>query len=142
MNLAKFSGLTTPFGRLNETLTGGLRKGEFYVIGANQGTAKRLCAPVCSRCHGRRKWRPAVLDGDGLASGIPAHGGDPRPRGPESLSRAQIAKSDYTSERIRLARATAEIADWRLPVSTKPSITPEYIVTETKRRRRATALIW
>jgi hypothetical protein len=39
-NLAKFTGLPTPFKRLNWALGGGMRPGEVYVIGGNEGTGK------------------------------------------------------------------------------------------------------
>jgi replicative DNA helicase len=38
-----------------------------------------------------------------------------------------------SEDRFRLSRASAEICGWKLLVSTKPAITPEYVGAETKR---------
>jgi replicative DNA helicase len=45
----------------------------------------------------------------------------------------QRKKADVGEEMSRLCRATATMAGWKLVVSTKPRVTPEYIVSETHR---------
>jgi replicative DNA helicase len=52
----------------------------------------------------------------------------------------QLRKSETQDEMFRLSRATAAIADWRLQVSTKPRVTPEYITAETKRIAKRSAV--
>jgi replicative DNA helicase len=53
---------------------------------------------------------------------------------------AQLKKLDTRDEMHCLVRATAAIAGWKLQVSTKPCVTPEYIASETKRRAKRSAV--
>jgi KaiC/GvpD/RAD55 family RecA-like ATPase len=133
-NLASFVGLPTPFPKLNAMLGGGLRNGEMYVIGANQGAGKtslglQFALAALRRGHGvlifsmEMGWR-AVFQ---RMAGIEAH------VDLLAFREAQRWKRESQDDRIRLAHATAEIAAWRLLVSTKSAITPGFVIAETKR---------
>ena len=133
-DLAKFTGIPTPFPRLNWILSGGMRSGEVYVIGANQGAGKTSLALqfALSALRGgfgvllfsmEMGWR-AVFQ---RMAGIEAHVDLAAFRETQRKHRA------CGEELFRLSRATGEIAMWKLQVSTKPAITPEYVVAETKR---------
>jgi KaiC/GvpD/RAD55 family RecA-like ATPase len=133
-DLASFVGMPTPFPKLNAMLGGGLRKGEMYVIGANQGAGKTSLGLQFALAALRRGfgvlifsmemgWR-AVFQ---RMAGIEAH------VDLLAFREAQRRKRESQEDRIRLAHATAEIAGWGLLVSTKSAITPALVISETKR---------
>jgi replicative DNA helicase len=133
-DLAKFTGLPTPFPKLNRALGGGMRLGEVYVIGANQGAGKTSLALQFALAALRggygvlcfsmeMSWRSVFQRMAGIEAGVDL----------SAFRAAQLRKADIGEEMSQLSRATSQIAGWRLQVSTKPSVTPEYIVNETKR---------
>jgi replicative DNA helicase len=133
-NLTKFSGLPTPFPKLNWALGGGMRPSEVYVVGGNQGTGKTSLALQFALNALRKRhsvlifsmemsWRAVFQRMAAIQAHIDLH----------AFRTAQLRKEDTRDEMLRLSRATAEIAGWNLQVSTKPSVTPEYVATETKR---------
>jgi KaiC/GvpD/RAD55 family RecA-like ATPase len=133
-DLARFEGLPTPFPKLNWMLGGGLRDGEVYVIGANQGAGKTSLAlqfalTALRKGHGvlifsmEMGWRAVFQRMAGIEARVDLL----------AFREAQRRKRETQDERLRLARATAEIVGWKLQVSNKPAVTPEYIITETKR---------
>jgi replicative DNA helicase len=133
-DLASFTGLPTPFEKLNWVLGGGMRKGEIYVIGANQGAGKTSLALQFAMAALRKGhsvlifsmemgWR-AIFQ---RMAGIEAH------VDLLTFREAQRQKRESQDDRVRLSRATGEIAGWKLLVSTKSAITPEYIISETTR---------
>jgi KaiC/GvpD/RAD55 family RecA-like ATPase len=133
-NLAKFTGLPTPFSKLNWVLGGGMRPGEVYVIGGNQGSGKTSLAlqfalTALGKGYGvvifsmEMNWRAVFQRMAGIEAGVDLH----------AFRTAQLKKGDTGPAMLRLSRATAELADRKLQVSTKPSVSPEYIATETKR---------
>jgi KaiC/GvpD/RAD55 family RecA-like ATPase len=133
-DLARFVGLPTPFARLNGMLAGGLRNGEVYVIGANQGAGKTSLAlqfalSALRRGHGvllfsmEMSHRAVFQRMAGIEAQVDLL----------AFRSAQRRKQDSQEDRIRLAHATADIAGWKLQVSTKPAVTPEYVISETKR---------
>lgn len=133
-DLASFTGMPTPFPKLNRVLGGGMRDGEVYVIGANQGAGKtslglQFALKVMSAGYGvlifsmEMGWRAVFQRMCGIHAGV-------------DLAEYRISqRKGRTNEQDRyaLGHATGEIAQWRLLVSTKPAITPEYILSETKR---------
>jgi KaiC/GvpD/RAD55 family RecA-like ATPase len=133
-DLAKFTGLPTPFPKLNSMLGGGMRNGEVYVIGANMGAGKtslvlQFALAAIRKGHGvlifsmEMGWR-AVFQ---RIAGIEAH------VDLLAFRESQRRKCENHDDRRRLSRATAELCGWNLLVSTKAGITPAYIASETKR---------
>jgi KaiC/GvpD/RAD55 family RecA-like ATPase len=133
-NVTKFKGVPTPFAKLTNILSGGMRPGEVYVIGANQGAGKTSLALQFALA--------AMRAGNGVLMfsmemnhravfqrpcGIQAHADL------GAFCEAQRAGADSRDERFRLAKAMNQIAGWKLLVSTKSAVTPEYVVSETKR---------
>lgn len=131
-DLAKFTGLPTPFPKLGPG--GGMRPGEVYVIGANQGAGKTSLAlqfglSALRRGHGvlvfsiEMNHRAVFQRMAGIEGQVDL----------AAFRTAQLKKRDIGEEMFRLSRATAALANWKLQVSTKPCVTPEYIASETKR---------
>lgn len=133
-DLASFTGLPTPFAKLNGALGGGMRKGEVYVIGANQGAGKTSLAlqfamEALRNGHGvlifsmEMGWRAIFQRMAGIEAQVDLL----------LFREAQRGKRESRDDRIQLSRATGEIVGWKLLVSTKSAITPEYVVSETDR---------
>jgi KaiC/GvpD/RAD55 family RecA-like ATPase len=133
-DLAKFTGLPTPFKKLNWMLGGGMRPGEFYAVGGNQAAGKTSLAlqfglTALRKGYGvlifsmEMNWRAIFQRMAGIEARVDLH----------AFREAQLKKADVRDEMSRLSRATSTIAGWRLQVSTKPRVTPEYITAETKR---------
>lgn len=133
-NLAKFTGLSTPFPKLNWALGGGLLPGEVYVLGGNEGSGKTSLAlqfALTALANGRgvlvfsmeMGWRAIYQRIAAIHARVDLH----------ALRSKQLKKLDTSEEMLRLCRATATISSWNLQVSTKPRITPKYISTEMKR---------
>ncbi len=133
-DLAKFTGIPTPFPKLNWVLGGGMRPGEVYVIGANQGAGKTSLALQFALTAPRKgygvlmysmemNWRAVFQRMAGIEAQVDL----------SAFRTAQLKKLNTGEEMVRLCRATAALAGWKLQVSTKPSVTPEYIAAETKR---------
>lgn len=133
-DLARFTGLPTPFPKLNAMLGGGMRNGEVYVLGANQGAGKTSLGLQFALAAMRRGYGVLIfsMEMDHRAvfqrmAGIEAH------VDLLTFREAQRRRRESQEERLRLARATGEIAAWKLLVSTKPAITPAFVISETKR---------
>jgi replicative DNA helicase len=105
-----------------------------YVIGANQGAGKTSLAlqfamEALRRGHGvlifsmEMGWREAFQ----RMAGIEAH------VDLLTFREAQRRKRESRDDRVRLSRATGEIAGRKLLVSTKSAINPKYIISETTR---------
>jgi DNA primase len=133
-NLAKFTGLPTPFAKLNHILGGGMRNGETYVLGANQGAGKTSLALQFALAalrygHGvllfsmEMGWRAVFQRIAGIEAQVDL----------AAFRETQQQKRENRDDRLRLSRATAEIAARKLLVSTKPAVNPEFIVSETTR---------
>jgi KaiC/GvpD/RAD55 family RecA-like ATPase len=133
-DLAKSTGLPTPFSKLTWILAGGLRNSEVYVIGANQGAGKTSLALQFALSAMRKGYGVLIFSMEmnwnavfQRMAGIEAH------VDLLAFRDSQRRRTENQEDRLRLARATSEIASWKLQVSTKPAVTPEYVVTETKR---------
>lgn len=140
-DFTRFTGLPTPFAKLNWVLGGGMRPGEMYVIGGNQGSGKTSLAlqfalTVLRKGHGvlifsmEMNWGAIFQRITGIEAHVDLH----------TFAQDQRKKADVRQEMSRLCRATAAIANWKLQVSTKPRVTPEYITAETKRISRRSAV--
>ena len=138
-DFSRFTGMPTPFSKLNWALGGGMRPGEMYVIGANQGTGKTSMAlqfaiTALSKGLGvlifsMEMDRRAIFQRmAGIEARVDLH----------AFAEDQRKKADVGEELSQLCRATAMMTGWKLLVSTKPRVTPEYITSETHRisRRR------
>ncbi len=133
-NLASFTGIPTPFAKLNSQLGGGMRNGEVYVIGANQGAGKTSLALQFMMAALRKQYGTLLfsmeMDHDAVfhrMAGIEAR------VDLQAFRDKQRAKQDHRDELLRLRAATYDLASWPLLVSTKSAATPEYITGETRR---------
>lgn len=133
-NPAKSTGLPTPFVKLNRMLAGGMRAGEVYVIGGNQASGKTSLALQFNLAAMRAGYSVLMFSMEmnhrsvfQRICGIQAH------VDLAEFREAQQAGTDTKEDRFRLAKAMNEIDRLKLLVSTKAAVTPEYIVSETRR---------
>jgi replicative DNA helicase len=147
-DLSKLCGLETPWERLSWALGGGLRPGEVYVIGGNQGSGKTSLALQFAIAAMRRN--EGVLMFSMEMNSVDVY---QRMAGIEAwvnlkeLRHFQVAmkgKSLTPEERInyarqvtemqyQLARPTRELRALPMIVHTKPAVTPAYIIEESAR---------
>jgi replicative DNA helicase len=133
-NLADFPGLPTPFPKLNSILGGGMRNGEVYVIGANQGAGKTSLALQFGMAALQKGFGVVIFSMEmGWRAVFQRMAGIEAQVDLLAFREAQQRKLDCDGDRLSLARATAEISQWKLLVSTKPAVTPDYILSETQR---------
>lgn len=150
-NLSRLSGLETPWPKLSRAIGGGMRPGEVYVIGANQGAGKtslalQFCMSAMRNNHGpllfsmEMDHRAVFQRMASIEASVNLN----------ELLYAQIAmrrKDLLPEDKIRaqefllanvpiLTRQVSELICFPLLVSTKSSVTPEYIFSETSRLRR------
>jgi DnaB-like helicase C terminal domain len=133
-DLTRFTGIATPFAKLNRALGGGLRLGEYYVIAARTGKGKTSLAlqfVLQALKDGHRALIFSLEMGlDAVCHrmcGIEAH------VNLLALRDTQLAKQDTSDLTRRIGRAMNVIYPLRPIVCTKPGITPRFIVSETKR---------
>lgn len=147
-DLARLAGLETPWPKLSRALGGGMRKGEVYVIGANQGAGKTSLALQFAIAAMRRKegvlyfsmemghravfQRMAAIEARVDLNAFRDAQFTLRKRSSDPEERAD-AQRVYNELSTLLARSTAELMPYPLLVSTKSSVTPEYVVEETTR---------
>jgi replicative DNA helicase len=133
-NMGKFTGMPTPFEKLNWILGGGMRQGEVYILGAKEGSGKtslvlQFAMEALRKGHGvlifsMEMDRPAVYRRmAGIEARVDLH----------SFAADQRRGANVSEEMAKLCRATAMMSGWKLLVSTKPRVTPEYITAEIKR---------
>lgn len=130
----KTSGLPTPWASLDRSLNGGMRPGEVYVIGANQGSGKTSMGLQFIVTALRHKVGVLMFSMEMTARDVVERMASMEAR----INLGEYRDRQRTGQDVgpmmdRLARMTVELAQFSLLVSTKPSITPEYIVTETRR---------
>lgn len=136
-NLVEQEGVPTPWTKLTEDLGGGMRKGEVYVIGANQGSGKTSIALqfiVAAMLHGcgvlmfsmEMGWRDVFQRMLAIEGKVDIR----------AYRAAQKAGVDTKHFRDALSGPTADLSGRPLLVSRKASITPEYIVEESARLKR------
>jgi KaiC/GvpD/RAD55 family RecA-like ATPase len=146
-NLATLVGIQTPWPKLSYALGGGLRGGEVYVLGANQGSGKTSLALQFTIAAMRRKegvlyfsmemgWRSIFQRMASIEARVNLN--DLRSaqielkKSPDSIS-ARESKDGMT---ILLSRKTADLSALPLLVCTRAAITPNYIVEETARLKK------
>jgi replicative DNA helicase len=157
-NLSKLSGLETPWPKLSRAMGGGMRSGEVYVIGANQGAGKTSLALQFAMAAMRRRegvlmfsmemgWRAVFQRMAGIAAQVDLNAFRDaqfilrrKTSTPEERTEAQ---ETYNGLALLLSKATSDLMRLPLLVSTKSSVTPEYIIEETKRltKRNRIALV-
>lgn len=142
-SLPVMEGAPTPFAPLNNRLGGGLRPGEVYVIGANQGQGKtslglrfivhalrnRRCALLFSMEMGHRDVFQRMVAMEALVDLNEFR----------QMQRTNKETEEYAAARMRLQRNTQELSSYPLFVSTRPRVTPEFLLSESERlskRRR------
>lgn len=130
-DLTKWSGVETPFPKLNRKLRGGLKNGELFILGGNQGAGKtslalQFCLTVLKKNenvlffsmemnHCAVFQRLAGIEGRvNLAE----------------LYEKQFQNHDFREERSRLNQACTMLAKENLQVSNKARVTAEDIVAE------------
>jgi replicative DNA helicase len=144
-NLARLSGLETPFSKLSHALGGGLRRGEVYVLGGNQGSGKSSLA-LQFAIRAIRQSKPVLyfsmeMDERAIFQRMASmearvNLNDFRSqqitmRRRDVSSEESYAASREVSEMMRkLAKASAELCERALTVSNKGAITPEHLVEE------------
>lgn len=135
-------GLPTPFPRLTNALAGGMRRGEVYVIGGNQGSGKTSLA-LQFILHALRNRRGVLMFSMEMGHrdvfqrlcsivgrvDLREFGDLQRHRPPDPVPLTTV----YADMRHRLAQAATELSELPLLVSTKPAVTPEFIITESQR---------
>jgi len=150
-DLSRLSGLETPWKKLSRSLGGGMRRGEVYVLGANQGAGKTSLALQFAIAAMRRNEGVLIFSMEmGHRSVFQRMAGIEAQVNLNELRDAQITlrRKGVTAEErleaqqagsrmaLELARMTGELASFPLLVSTKSSVTPEYIIEETTRLKK------
>lgn len=133
-------GLSTPWRLLDDALAGGMRKGEVYVIGANQGAGKTSMA-LQFMIHTLRERKGVLMFSMEMRHRSVFHRMVSIEARVDLLEYWRLKKyapqdPDLTEMSRRLGPATAEIDTFMLTVSTKASVTPEYLLNETARVRK------
>ena len=150
-NLTRLIGLETPWPKLSRAIGGGMRAGEVYVIGANQGAGKTSMALQFAIAAMRRNqgpllfsmemgWRSIFQRMVSIESQVNLNEFREaqyalRRRDIEPAEKMQAQEFLAVTAPI-LAHYTRELEAFPLLVSTKSSVTPEYIVSETARLRK------
>lgn len=150
-DLSRLVGLETPWRKLSRILGGGLRCGEVYVIGGNQGSGKTSLAlqfilGAIRRMEGcllfsmEMGWcsvfqRMASIEAEIDLNALREAQFALRKASTEPSEREEAKKITVKFLPV-LAQRTAELVNFPLLVSTKPSVTPEYLVSEAGRLRR------
>lgn len=150
-NLARLVGMPTPWKKLSRALGGGMRCGEVYVIGANQGAGKTSLVLQFIIATMRNRTTPLLFSMEmGWRSVFQRMAAIEARVDLNELRDAQIklkmnnvapeetARARATCERLNqpLSRATAELLAYPVLVSTKSSVTPEHIIEETNRLKK------
>jgi replicative DNA helicase len=137
-NLVEQEGVPTPWQRLTEDLGGGMRKGEVYVIGANQGSGKTSLALqfiIAALRHGagvlmfsmEMGWKDVFQRMLGIEARIDIR----------EYRLAQKRREDTSAYRKALQEPwVTELIGKPLIVSRKSAVTPDYIVEESARLKR------
>jgi replicative DNA helicase len=146
-NLSTQEGVATPFPKLTRALGGGLRAGEVYVIGGNQGSGKTSLAlqfiirALQDRCATlmfsmEMGWRDVFQ----RIVSIEAEVDLSRMRDLQREARDRRVDSVDSIElrgiRIQIQRAMPRFIDQPLFVSTRAAVTPEYLLEESLRFKK------
>lgn len=150
-NLSKLVGMPTPWKKLNRALGGGMRCGEVYVIGANQGSGKTSLALQFIVAAMRNRNTPLLFSMEmGSRSVYQRMAAIEARVDLNELRDAQfklkmhnqtkdvIDEARTVCDRLSkpLSRSTAELLSYPVMVSTKSSVTPDYVIQETNRLKK------
>jgi KaiC/GvpD/RAD55 family RecA-like ATPase len=145
-DLTRLTGLETPWKKLSRALGGGMRDGEVYVIGANQGAGKTSMALQFARAALEKGVGVLFFSMEMSAKAVFQRMAAMEARvNLNDLRDAQMRwklhqENGALAEAQAMMRAleveTRALAGLPLLVSTKASVTPEYIVSEAGRLRR------
>lgn len=150
-NLTRLIGLETPWAKLSRAIGGGMRAGEVYVIGANQGAGKTSLALQFAMAAMRRNqgpllfsmemgWRSVFQRMASIEARINlTHLRDAQfiLKRKDSTPEERIWAQEFIAESVPLlSQQTSQLLCFPLMVSTKSSVSPEYIISETQRLRK------
>jgi KaiC/GvpD/RAD55 family RecA-like ATPase len=144
-NLPTQEGIPTPFPRLTRALGGGMRKGEIYVIGGNQGGGKTSLAlqfalAVLRQMFGVLYFSMEMSPRDVFHRMAAMEARVDLLEFRELQKSATVFSIDLPEMTQRLADQSQEISRMPLLVSSKSSVTPEYIGEECGRLKRKSQL--
>lgn len=147
-DLAKLTGIETPWRKLSRILGGGMRPGEVYILGANQGSGKTSLALQFMKSAMMRHegvlmfsmemgWRDVYQRMAASEARVDLN----EMRDYQYILRRKEATPEERAEAQRclnplivaVSRSTADLVEFPMLVSTKPSVTPEHIIEETQR---------
>ncbi len=131
------AGVPTPWEKLTLALRGGMRRGEVYMLGANQGSGKTSMAlQFASRALRARMgviyfsmemgWRDIFHRLISMEARVDLL----------EFEHFQREGGNISDMVQRLQLSTSEFAQYPLLVSTKPRVTPEYLLKETDRLKK------
>lgn len=139
-DFTKQEGIPTPFPRLTRALGGGFRNGEVYVLGGNTGCGKTSLGLqfILSALQARRGVLLFSLEMDHNATfqRLCSIQAKVDLIGFRELQKHGRTTEEYKAACRRLATAGAEIDGLPLLVSTKGSITPDFLISESERLKR------
>jgi|GEM_PF-2507083 len=138
--LPEDEGVSTPFPILNRALAGGLRNGEVYVLGANQGAGKTSLGLQFAIAALRNRRGVLIFSMEMGHKDILQRMASIEARVDliefrRLQRRRNEVDMDLNEMRKELGRRTGELAEFPLMVSTKGGVTPEYLQEETARLR-------
>jgi replicative DNA helicase len=147
-DLAQLKGMETPWRKLSRILGGGMRNGEYYVLGGNQGSGKTSLAlqfiiAALRRAEGvllfsmEMNWRDVYQ----RMAAMEAHVDLNEFREYQFILRRKDSceQDRFAAQRslgpmlVEVCRHTAEFMEMPILVHTKSSVTPDYIIQETTR---------
>jgi KaiC/GvpD/RAD55 family RecA-like ATPase len=143
-NLPAQDGIPTPWPRLTRALGGGMRNGEIYVIGANQGAGKTSMALQFAMAVMRRELGVLYFSMEMSARDVFQRMASIEARVDllelRDLQKHAAISIDLREMKDRLVHHSRELSQLRLLVSTKSAITPEYVLDQCSRIRRKARL--
>jgi KaiC/GvpD/RAD55 family RecA-like ATPase len=133
-DMSQHHGIPTPFPALTRALAGGLLRGEVYAIAARTGHGKTSLGLQFAIRAARAglgvlmfsmemTWRTVFQRMVSIEARVDL----------SEFQNAQERRENASAERLALARATSELYDAPIWVSTKSRITPQYLVAESER---------
>ncbi len=150
-DLSKLVGLATPWYLLNRCLGGGFRNGEVYVLGGDQGSGKtsmliQIIMALIGRGEGsllfsmEMKWRDvfqrmACIDARVELNALRSHQFTLLNKN-STIDASEKASKEIQEILVKLCRSTGKFVDLPFLVSTKPSVTTDYIAKETARLQK------
>jgi replicative DNA helicase len=144
-NLPAQEGIPTAFPRLTRALGGGMRKGEVYVIAGNQGSGKTSLAlqfilAVLRKNLGVLCFSMEMSARDMFQRMAAIEARVDLLEFRELQKGATVYSIDLPEMEERLVKYSGELSRLPLLVSTKPSVTPDYVLSECLRLRKQSKL--